>query len=327
MRTTLLHDVAVPQQITERRGPLWPLAISVLLLGMLCAVDLFFTVKLCGGHFVYALDDTYIGAAMAKNFALHGVWGVTRYAFTSATSTPFWVLLLSAAYRVFGVSQWTALVMSLTFAVLTLIAADRLLLKSLSTRTRAIGLVAIVLFTPLHVIGLIGMEHSLHALLALIFLRLSADLVVDHHWRLWLLPVVPAMVMVRYESMFLIAPVVLFLAVQRRWKWSAGLAGLAWLPVILYGALSVSKGWYWLPNSISMKGASGHHLFLHVLAVSAKAPHLVVVLIALPILAYISRDNRRASYMLWVVFLAACTWRWPTLAGLIAMRITCWPRQ
>jgi hypothetical protein len=30
---------------------------------------------LSSGHFIYALDDTYINMAMAKNFALHGVWG------------------------------------------------------------------------------------------------------------------------------------------------------------------------------------------------------------------------------------------------------------
>lgn len=29
-------------------------------------------------HYIYPLDDTFIHLAMAKNFALHDVWGVTR---------------------------------------------------------------------------------------------------------------------------------------------------------------------------------------------------------------------------------------------------------
>lgn len=306
MRTAFLQGADVSQQISERRYSLLPLGISVALLTALCAVDLLFTIKLCDGHFVYPLDDTYIGAAMAKNFALYGVWGVTRHAFNSATSAPFWILLLSAAYRVFGVSQWTALVLSFIFALLTLFVADRLLLRPLPARTRTLGLVALVLFTPLHVVGLIGMEHALHILLTLIFLRLSADLLVEHRWSLWLWPLVPIMTMVRYESLFLVASIVLFLALQRRWKWAAGLAALAWLPVIGYGALSVSKGWYWLPNSISIKGASEHDFFHHLLGVSFNGPHLVAVLVVLPILARIARADRRAAYMLWTVFLTGC---------------------
>jgi hypothetical protein len=76
--------------------------------------------------------------------------------------------------------------------------------------------------------------------------------------------------------------------------------------VIVYGAVSVSNGWYWLPNSIAMKGAYGHHIFLHLLAAFVRAPHLMAVMIALPILAYLSKANRRATCMLSAVFIAGC---------------------
>jgi hypothetical protein len=39
-----------------------------------------------GGSFTYALDDAYIHLAMAKNFPL-GVWGTTRYEFSSSSSS------------------------------------------------------------------------------------------------------------------------------------------------------------------------------------------------------------------------------------------------
>lgn len=306
MASELLQETLPSVKTTRNSDSFLPLIVSSGLLLALCAVDLFFTIKLCGGHYVYALDDAYIGAAMAKNFALYGVWGVTRHAFTSSSSTPLWLLVLACAYRLFGVSHWMPLVLSLVFAVLVLVAADRLLLKSLPQVTRASGLIAIVLFTPLNVVGLIGMEHSLHIVLTIIFLRLSADLVVDGRWSLWLWAIVPAFVMVRYESLFLVAGTVLFLALQKRWKTAILMSALGWLPVIVYGAVSVSKGWYWLPNSISMKGTSGNLFFHHLLYVYSHGPHLVAVLAALPILAFVARGNRLSSYMLWTIFIAGC---------------------
>jgi len=306
MNASLLHDVAVSQPTTKRWGSTWPLLTSIFLLGTLCAVEIFFTLKLCAGHFIYALDDAYIGAAMAKNLALHGVLGVTRHTFASAASCPFWILLLSAAYKVFGVSEWAPVALSLAFALLTLVVADRVLLGHLSARMRAGALVSVVLFTPSHVLASIGMEHSLHVLLTLAFLRFSMDLVVDHRWSPWLWPLVPIMVMVRYESMFLVAPVFMLLAFQKRWKRALELGALAWLPVVAYGAFSLSKGWYWLPNSIAMKGASGSHLFIHLAWVCVKGPHLIVVVIALAILAYVCRTDRRATFLLSVVLVAGC---------------------
>lgn len=103
--------VARHPDLSRRVSPL-PLGVSIGLLTALCVVDIFFTVKLCGGHYVYALDDAYIGAAMAKNLALYGVWGATSHAFTSSTSTPLWLLLLAGANWLFGGSHWTPQMLS-----------------------------------------------------------------------------------------------------------------------------------------------------------------------------------------------------------------------
>ena len=64
----------------------WPLFAN--LVGLCIAVGVTSSILILreNGHLVYALDDPYIQMAMAKNFVLHGVWGITRFGFTSSSS-------------------------------------------------------------------------------------------------------------------------------------------------------------------------------------------------------------------------------------------------
>ena len=78
----------------------WPLFASVVILCVTTGVISTLLILRENGHLVYALDDPYIQMAMAKNFALHGVWGITRFGFTSASSSPLWTLLIAVSYVV-----------------------------------------------------------------------------------------------------------------------------------------------------------------------------------------------------------------------------------
>lgn len=48
----------------------WPLALAVLILWAVMAIQLRQSLALNDGHLVYALDDPYIHMAMAKNLAV-----------------------------------------------------------------------------------------------------------------------------------------------------------------------------------------------------------------------------------------------------------------
>jgi hypothetical protein len=76
----------------------WPLFASVVILWVAMGVLSTLLILRENGHLVFALDDPYIQMAMAKNFALHGVWGITRFGFTSASSSPLWTFFIAVTY-------------------------------------------------------------------------------------------------------------------------------------------------------------------------------------------------------------------------------------
>lgn len=274
--------------------------------------------NLTGGHFVYALDDPYITMAIAKNFALHGVWGVTPYGFSSASSTPLFVLLLAATYRLLGVSEYAPLAFSWTFGLAAIGMAARMLSRMFSTRLslarQTVALVALVLFTPLFAIGTLGMEHSLQVLLTLLFLH---DFENDDSptWRLAM--VTALLVATRYEGLFLALPAVLFLLLRsgRRIAAVTVFAASA-LPVALYAWMSFSHHGYWLPNSVALKGLSVDGLgyrslipraLLKTMVNAIGGFYLSLLLAGVAALAVAPRrTHRRSSETLGLVVIAGC---------------------
>ena len=264
--------------------------------------------RLAGGHFVYPLDDVYINMAVAKQFALHGVWGVSPYEFSSSTSSPLYVLLLAGVYRLFGVNLYAPLVLSFSFGLGSLWVAAGMVRPALSPKWTTWTLIAFALLAPLFAVGTLGMEHTLHLLLALLFLRLFSDEKVP----LWTIALVTALMTgARYEGILMAAMGTLLLLWQRRRVRAAAVAVAAWIPPALYAAYSMEHGGYWLPNSVAIKGVhvaglafKARLIGLEATAVwnLARAPHLALILIATAAMAWaLSRRDERLAGML-VVF-------------------------
>ena len=215
------------------------------------------------GHFIYPLDDVYINMAVAKNFALHGVWGVSPYEFSSSTSSPFYILVLAAVYRLFGVDQYAPLLLSASFGLGALYVGARIL-RSFRVGHQTAGLLAMVLLAPLFAVGALGMEHSLHLLLTLLFLEhfqdggeLAGSVAGEgeHSAGPWLIGLITAVMCgVRYEGILVAAVGTLVLLLRSRYLRAAVVGVSAWVPVGLYAAFSVMHGGYWLPNSVAIKG-------------------------------------------------------------------------
>jgi len=248
-------------------GKRWPLAAALALLLIATAFPLLDSLRRSQGHLIYALDDPYIHMAMAKNFARHGVWGVTRHGFTSVTSSPLWTLLLSGAFALFGAHASIPLLLNLLFAALLLAAADLLLRRrQVPDHWRFPALAGTALLVPLPSLVLTGQEHILHALLTVVFAGLLLPALAEsgtpRRWPLLLSAALLAAV--RYENIFLIAAACLLLCLRRRFRLTLALAASAAVPVITYGLLSLAHGWFFLPTSVLMKGEATRQLF-HVL--------------------------------------------------------------
>ena len=237
-------------------GAFGPIAGALLVLGALYAFVAFRIARLTQGHLVYPLDDAYIHMAIAKNLALHGVWGVQAGTFSASSSSPLWTLLLAGWFRAAGVSDAAPLLMNTAIAAACVVALGLVLRSEGFTGLPLFAvLLSTTLLAPVVPMAWLGMEHSLHILLT-VLMAWQTSVVVRRYsvGALMMLCVVAAlMVAARYEGLFVVAGGCCVLMLQRRLVAAGTLALAGAAPLIVVGAWNVSHGWFLLPASILMK--------------------------------------------------------------------------
>lgn len=239
----------------------WVLIVALTILWVVTA-ELLLSILRTNGRLVFAIDDPYLHMATARNLVKYGVWGVTRYEFSSSNSSILWVLLLAAGYLITGVSATLPLVLNILFASLTVYLVDIVIRQnySLPPLYRLFVLLGIIFFTPLLAMIFTGMEHTLHIFLTLLFayyatqVIMQKDSTAQRRDRLLLFCITPLLTLTRYEGLFIVGIVSLLLLWHRQWRNALLLCVLAILPLLIYGIISVTQGWYWLPNSVLLKG-------------------------------------------------------------------------
>ncbi|MFZ0960554.1 MAG: hypothetical protein WAO35_06575 [Terriglobia bacterium] len=241
----------------------WPLYASVFIFLLLIWLVLSVSIRQNHGYLAYSFDDAYIGMAMAKNFAQHGVWGVTRFGFTSCSSPPLWTLLLSLIYYLGGVNQLAPLLLNLVLTILVLAVADGILSwYKTPAAVNFAALLSIVFLIPLPMLVLSGMEPALQTFLSMLALFYAARFISGESPAsargdsVRLLILAPLVTGVRMEGLFLIIAIVALLLILKRWSLALALGALGYLPWLVYGIISVSKGWFWLPTSILQKAST-----------------------------------------------------------------------
>ncbi|HEY3377263.1 MAG TPA: hypothetical protein VGL77_07180, partial [Armatimonadota bacterium] len=289
-----------------------PLAVSLVVLLALGIIFVRVSLRNNDGHWVYGLDDAYIHMAMAKNFTTHGVWGVTRYAYTAASSSPLWTSLLAAGYAVTGPREMASLYWNFLFALLVVVAAWAFLVaQGASGRLQLLLLLGIVTVAGVQLASF-GMEHLLHILLMLLFLALvipdlAADGPTPRSRLYWLALVTPLVVLARFESLGFIAVTIVLYACRKRWLPALLLVVMSILPVVVTGLISLAHGAFFLPNSILIKTAlrgdpASRYEFLpfivgHAMGFLLYSP-LLAVMLASALFFFVAQRVRREPF--WV---------------------------
>jgi len=216
-------------------------------------------IQLAGGApFGYPLDDTYIHMDIGRTIATSGVWGLNPGSPAAASSSPLWSLLLTGMYSLNLGDAFLYVPLLLDMAAGC--ALVWLLVEIFETQPHSIALVAAIAFAAaLPSLSVLGMEHVLHTFLAVALCHTACRRLASGggsgtlRQSAWIGMLSALAVAVRYESLFLVAPLALLALL--RWRpglFTALFLGAA-LPVFGFGLYWIYHGGWLLPNTLLVK--------------------------------------------------------------------------
>lgn len=231
--------------------------LSFIIFFSVCSVYYINSILKTDGHYIYLLDDAYIHLAMAKNFAMYDVWGMTRYQFSSTSSSPLFTYILSVLIKVFGNNDQIPLYFNAIFSVgvlyvLSVYYAD--IFKEEKKTVLAVLFTAFFIVLPLNLLS--GMEHVFQVFLfaANIFClsryKYSRFAVLGFYFSLLLVG------LIRFESMFYFVVLAFVFALIRKWKEALYVLFLGFIPIIAFCVYNYQQDGYFFPNSVVVKGTT-----------------------------------------------------------------------
>ncbi|MFW9807270.1 MAG: hypothetical protein ACFFFK_11130 [Candidatus Thorarchaeota archaeon] len=242
------------------------------------------------GIMVYTLDDAYIHLAISKNLNLYSVFGITRYEFSSSTSSPLWNLMVSAVFLLVGINDLVPLVLNVIFATVAVMVFYFLLKDfEMGSKYLTIVLISFVFFTSLPSLVFTGLEHMLHIVFSIPLVLLSARILSQdessRRQSTVLLIVTFFSSAVRIETIFLVFPVVLLFSMKKKWTYVIAILGMTALPWLAYGIISVQNGWLLVSNSLLVKSVDAMNegvrfFFVRGIGALFVSPHLLALLAA-----------------------------------------------
>lgn len=196
--------------------------------------------------------------AIAKNFVLHGIWGVTKYEFSSSSSSILWTLSLSLIFYFFRPNTFAPLILNLFFASSLVFIIYKILLKEKLGGIQNLAiLISIILLTPLVPLIFTGLEHVFHICISILFIYLIAEIGTGNG-RKWMkiLSVICSIMLplLRYEGFVLVLVGGVALFINKKPAIAIFNIVSPILPVTLFGIHSIEKGWSFFPNSMLLKG-------------------------------------------------------------------------
>lgn len=217
------------------------------------------------GVFSYPIDDAFIHLAIGRNLAFYQTWGINPHEFVSAASSLLYPILVAIVIKLFGTHLIIPLLLNVIAGILLLAVLQRWLQRQgIHPAAQFIVLLFVILLTPLPVLTMCGMEHTMQLLFCVLFIFSFSDSVavlIRTDAKEWRLPrkvylYGALLTATRYEGIYLIGITCLVLLFHRKVFLSLQLGLLTILPILIFGIFSIYKGSYFFPNSVLLKSGA-----------------------------------------------------------------------
>ncbi|SHG43078.1 hypothetical protein [Chryseobacterium sp. OV279] len=225
----------------------------------MCLVYILLMLSKTENNFTYILDDAYIHLAMAKNFALHGVWGVTEHSFSSSSSSPVFTFVLAGLIYCFGNYQLIPLIFNLGCAFLLIYFLNKYY-SGIFKETRSVVFAGLftLLFASIHLLIFSGMEHVFQVLVVVIniycFEKWRAVEFDKSPYSVWFYATIAVLGLIRFESMFYFLALAFVFLLLRKGKQSGLVLLSGFIPLLIFAYFTYQKTGYYFPNSVIVKG-------------------------------------------------------------------------
>lgn len=221
------------------------------------------------GSVLFPQDKAFVDFTVGRNLAFFRVWGLSKYAFQSASSSLLYPLVLAPVFFIFGAQLVVPLAVNVAAAVGFLFVLQRALIRVGAGPLRQLMiLVAAMGLTVLPLLVVSGQEYTLQLLCVVLFMEavafgITADAVLPRAVYVYGALAVAA----RYEDLLLIAFACVLVGLLKGRKPALKLALIAVSPVWVFGVLSLFKDSYFFPNSLLLGPYPGYALALAIVAV------------------------------------------------------------
>ena len=242
------------------------------------------------GHIVFPLDNAFVDITVGRNLAFYQVWGVSKYAFQSASSSLLYPVALAPIFFLIGQHLIIPILINGLAAIFFLTSLQQALIRRHIRPAGQLGILLLIVFlTPLPLLVVSGTSYTLQLLFSLLFLE-SLAVAIRHNKARLPRPIYPPpphqgisplprsvylygilMIAARYEDAILLLLACLLLLALRRPAQAAKLALISLSPVAVFGAISKLKGSNFLPNSLFLGPYSPYTIGLLLLSLLAGA--------------------------------------------------------
>lgn len=261
--------------------------ITLLFLLMVTLLGYMLLLVLTQNNFAYAISAPYIHMTIAKYFIMDGMLSIDGETYSSASSSPLWMMLLAPFYKLVGakIFVYISALLNVLFQVLTIGIIFKIVEKLTHQNLHYIYGVLLVLGTPFVTLTLGGAEHSLQIFLIIWFVYYFICYFQDidnSKYRLRLLLLAPFIVFVRYEDFAFITAVAMIMALYLKdWKLAMGLifSSLIFVAIFAFWS-SIILGIDPVPTSIIAKTTVGvKQTLLEKFLVHLREPHILMLFI------------------------------------------------